>query len=190
VGARRFDDELQPRPRVAVYRGSARGGLQAPRRSIFDMLFFGAYTVIAILAIVLVLGGHSSDLARTLLGKERASERASAFSSLPTSFSGPIDWKRIQSLHGINSLSSEQIRRAIGLSGEQQRSLDMVFTDTARRLKELYAGEGGTPEDLTRHSSEIVDEAVQRVLCTLTDQQIDRWRQELILATTAAPTED
>jgi hypothetical protein len=105
LGERRFDDGLQPRPRVAVYRGWGRGGLQAPPRSIHSVLLFGAYAAIAILTAALVLGDRKGDLAWTLLGKEGAGERASAFSSLPTSFAGPIDWKRVQSLYGINSLT-------------------------------------------------------------------------------------
>jgi hypothetical protein len=190
LGARRFDDELQPRPRVAVYRGWGRGALQAPPRSMHGMLFFGAYAAIAVLAAALIMSDRKGDLARTLLGKEGAGERASAFSSLPTSFAGPIDWKRIQSLHGMNSLTSDQIRKAIGLTVEQQRSLDLVFSDTARRLDELYAGDAAEPEELGRQSSQIIDQALQRVLCTLTDGQIDRWRAELILAATAAPKEE
>jgi hypothetical protein len=178
-GARRFDDELQPRPRVAAYRGWGRGGAHAPR-SVHGVLFFGAYAAITVLAVFLVLGGRDVGLAKTLLRDEHA-DRAGTFSSLPTNFT-PIDWKRIQSLHGINSLASEQIRRAIGLSEEQQQSLDRVFSDTERRLRELYDPEHGLPgEELTRQSSDIIDQTVQRVLCTLTDRQIEIWRQELIL---------
>jgi hypothetical protein len=187
LGARRFDDELQPRPRVAVYRGWGKGGVQAPPRSLHGVLFFGAYAAITVLAVILVLGGRDVGLAKTLLGKQHA-DRATMFSSLPTNFAGPIDWKRIQSLHGINSLTSEEIRRAIGLSEEQQNSLDRVFSETARRLRELNQDENSLPgEEVTRQSSEVIDQAVQRVLCTLTDRQIEIWRQELILAVAEAP---
>jgi hypothetical protein len=181
LGARRFDDELQPRPRVAVHRGWGKGGVQRPPRSLHGVLFFGAYAAITVLALVLVMGGKDGQLAKTLLGTERA-ERASAFSSLPTTFDGQMDWNRAQSLHGINSLASDQIRAAIGLTADQQQSLNRVFGDTSRRLQALFADESHAPEETTRKSSEIIDLAVQRVLCTLTDRQIERWRQELILA--------
>jgi hypothetical protein len=190
LGARRFDDELQPRPRVSVYRGLGKGGMQSPPRSLHGMLFLGAYGAIAVLAAVLVLQGGRGGLAQTLLGNDGANSRASTFSSLPTNFSAAIDWRRIQSLHGLNSLTSDQVRSAIGLTENQQKSLDRVFGDTARKLRNLYAEDQAQPADeVSRQSSEVIDQAVQRILCTLTDRQIELWRQELILAA-AAPRDE
>ncbi len=78
-------------------------------------------------------------------------------------------------------MSSETFRNAIGLTTAQRRSLDGVFADTTRRLHRLYAESQDHPDvDWGVQSGQVIDEAVQRVLCTLTDQQINRWRQELI----------
>jgi hypothetical protein len=188
LGARRFDDELQPRPRVAVYRGWRKGAMPSPPQSIYSILLFGAYAAIAVLTVAFLLGDRSGRLAQTLLGNERGAHQTAVFSSLPTNFAGPIDWERLQSLQGINSLASEQVRRAIGLSNDQQRSLDAVFSDTGRRLKELFGQSQERPaEELSQESEKVIDEALQRVLCTLTDQQIDRWRHELIYAAASAP---
>jgi hypothetical protein len=92
-----------------------------------------------------------------------------------------IDPGTAQSLRGITSLSSEKIRAAVRLSRDQEGSVERIFNDTARRLQELYSSKTSRPaSEWSRDSSQIVDEAIQRVLCTLTDEQIERWRKELL----------
>jgi hypothetical protein len=187
VGVRRFDDELQGQVRsVAAPRrfGSLSHG--APR-SLSAVLFFGAYAGIAILAAVLILNGYGGRVASQWVAGAPTSDYGPALYQLPTDFAGPIDWKAVQSLHGINSLTSEQVRRAIGLTSAQQRSLDVIFADTARKLEGLFSEENGAAADTGKQSSEVIDEAVQRVLCTLTDQQIERWRTELMQKAASGP---
>lgn len=182
IGVRRFDDGLQLRSRSSR-RGVWQGGGRLSRPA-SGFSVFGAYAGIALLTAGFVLWGDQGRSLKAWLRGD-VGRHGPALAKLPEEFAGQIDWRAAQCLQGINSLSSDKLRDAIGLTKAQRESLDLVFADTTRRLYSLYAEIQNQPAvDWNTRSSQVIDEAVQRVLCTLTDEQIDRWRKELLNSVT------
>jgi hypothetical protein len=191
VGVRRFDDDIQPRSATSIRRGWFGPSGAAPYQSSQTFLLFGAYVGLAALAAVLIVGGHAGRGVASLLGESSRIAHGPSLPALPSDFAGPIDWQTVHTLRGINSLASQTVRDAIGLTKTQQRSLDTIFSETSRRMQKLAEECKEAPSSQwSEQSTQVIDEAVQRVLCTLTDRQIERWREELVDRLREAPQDE
>ncbi len=98
---------------------------------------------------------------------------------------------RVSELPGfdvIHSLSSFDVAKSLGLSNNQQQSLDRIFDESSRALAVLHEKAGTMPAQAwAKQSSKVVEITLQRVLCTLTKRQVE---QLLTILTGAAPSDE
>lgn len=191
VGLRRLDATSSPEVMAPVSRGGGNGGQVSSPRSLPGAFFFAVYVGLAVAAVYLLTEGRGEKYLARFLGHRGSNAYGPARPRLSPEVSAAIDPGTARAFRGITLLTSEKIRAEVNLSRAQEESLERIFDDTTRRLHDLYATKGNrAASEWSRDSAHIIDEAIQRVLCTLTDAQIESWRKELIEAAAAPPKTD
>lgn len=92
----------------------------------------------------------------------------------------PVPPPTVQVFEGVGMLTAEDAARELDLTDTQKQSIAGTFDQTSRRLAEAFHEKGNDPVEWRKESKRLVDEAFQRVLCSMTDEQVLSWRRLLV----------
>jgi hypothetical protein len=84
-------------------------------------------------------------------------------------------------LDGVNLLTQPDAAKTLRLSADQCTTLDKIFVGVSNELASLYETTKNQPPGVWYQRSQgVVNDAVENILCSLTDDQIAAWRKMLI----------
>ena len=84
-------------------------------------------------------------------------------------------------LDGVNLLLEPHVAEGLKLSDPQQRSIEGVLIGASNSLGKAYEdSKDAPPEVWYQESQNIINGALENVLCSLTDEQIVKWRALMI----------
>jgi len=134
--------------------------------------------LVAVAFVAMVLG-----VGVTSYFKSDGRQQGSAVRSrVPTNIAGGIDNSRFQNvLAGVHFLLQPEVAQGLELSREQQQSIQGVLLGTSNSLGKAYEESKDQPPHVWYgQSQQIVDKAVTTILCSLTDEQILKWRNLML----------
>lgn len=100
---------------------------------------------------------------------------------------GPGDERLLYMLDTVSMLAKPEAAAELELTRQQQENLLRIFDGVSNSLAKLYRDtENAPPEVWFGESQNIVNQAVEEVLCSLTDKQIILWRKMLLRRRQAA----
>ncbi len=131
--------------------------------------------LIAVACVAMAIGVGFTSLMGGAFGKQ---EKAGVRSSIPAHYADRPPNERLRGvLDGVNILMEPEVARGLGLSKEQQESIEGVMVGASNSLSQAYEdSQDEPPEVWYGKSQDVVNQALENILGSLTDEQVLKWR--------------
>jgi hypothetical protein len=161
-------------PRSSRSGRSAGGGMGK-----FAMLFVGAAALLAGVGLTTFFGDFFG-----------VGEKKKQVTIASTYAEKPQNHQLKQMLDSVNILTKPEIANKLRLTPEQRTTFDGVLVGASNRLGAAYEESKNAPPEVWYAKSQgIINDALENILCSMTDRQIVQWRRVLIEKRSAPPAE-
>jgi hypothetical protein len=161
-------------PRSSRSGRSAGGGMGK-----FAMLFVGAAALLAGVGLATFCGEYFG-----VVEKKQPSTIAAKYAEKPQNH------QLKQMLDSVNILTKPEIAHKLKLTPEQRTTFDGLLVGASNRLGAAYEESKNSPPEVWYAKSQgIISDALENILCSMTDRQIVQWRRVLLEKRSAPPAE-
>jgi hypothetical protein len=158
---------------------SKRGSHRADAGGKLPLVIVGMAALIAGVALTAWFGEY--------LGPKSKSSPAKIVSTLDASSSGE---KLKTVLDSVNILTQPEIAKRLNFTPEQTTTVEGVLVGASNRLSAAYEESKNAPPEVWYAKSQgIINDALENILCSMTDRQIVQWRRVLLEKRNAAAVE-
>ena len=139
-------------------------------------MFSQLRTMIAVALVALALGVAATNYLQGGLGKFAD---AAGNAEIPSHFADVPPNERMRGvMDGVNLLLKPEIANGLGMSTQQRSNIKGIMVGASNSLSGLYEDcQGKPPEVWYTQSQGVMNEALENILCSLTDEQILKWRE-------------